>query len=252
MKRFSARKLSQDNPVALHGEAGYQADLLMPGFRFKLWLLYRVTKFPWVQVPAGEIGVVIAQVGDPLPIGATSARYKPEFENFCLRTFLTQGGQKGVQRPVLPPGTLLPVHPVAFVVITKRQVYGVPVSPELQAAADRRGVLMPEVFGLRPDQLDLVRISAHQDHDHEVADMIGIVTTYEGDPLSSGDIASRLGGFSDLLDVEGRNPTDAEQIERLLGSKNVLHNKSRTTRRSWTTGAGSACNTTRCCTARTC
>jgi len=41
----------------------------MPGLRIKLWPLLAVQKHPWVQVPAGEIGVVIAQVGDPLPIG---------------------------------------------------------------------------------------------------------------------------------------------------------------------------------------
>ena len=61
-KRFSLKKLGEDNPVAFHGEAGYQAELLMPGLRFKLWPLFGVKKFPWVQVPAGHIGVVIAQV----------------------------------------------------------------------------------------------------------------------------------------------------------------------------------------------
>ena len=43
--------------------------------------MFGVEKLPWVQVPAGEIGVV-AQVGEPLPIGAKSAVYKPEFGNF--------------------------------------------------------------------------------------------------------------------------------------------------------------------------
>ncbi len=48
-KRFSSRKLSEDNPIAFDGEAGYQADMLMPGLRWKLCLLYRVEKFPWVR-----------------------------------------------------------------------------------------------------------------------------------------------------------------------------------------------------------
>ena len=74
-KRFAFRKLGEDNPIAFHGEAGYQARLLMPGLRFKFWPMFGVKKFPWVQVPAGEIGVVIAQVGAPLPIGAKSAVY---------------------------------------------------------------------------------------------------------------------------------------------------------------------------------
>ena len=50
--------------------------MLMPGLRFKLYLVFAVTKHPWVQVPAGQIGVVIAQVGQALPIGAKSAVYK--------------------------------------------------------------------------------------------------------------------------------------------------------------------------------
>jgi len=87
-KRFGA-KLPGDNPLAFRGEAGYQAEMLMPGLRFKLILVFAVTKHPWVQVPAGQIGVVIAQVGRPLPIGAKSAVYKPEFGNFTdLNVFI--------------------------------------------------------------------------------------------------------------------------------------------------------------------
>jgi len=86
-------------------------------------VLYKVDKFPWVQVPAGEIGVVIAQVGTPLPIGAKSAVFKNEFGNFSdLETSVGNGGQKGVQRPVLPPGTSAPIHPVGFLVITRAKV----------------------------------------------------------------------------------------------------------------------------------
>ena len=99
-KRFGA-KLPGDNPLAFRGEAGYQAEMLMPGLRFKFCLVFAVTKHPWVQVPAGQIGVVIAQVGQALPIGAKSAVYKPEFGNFSdLNAFIEKGGQKGVQRPV--------------------------------------------------------------------------------------------------------------------------------------------------------
>jgi regulator of protease activity HflC (stomatin/prohibitin superfamily) len=220
-KRFAFRKLSEDNPIAFRGEAGYQAALLMPGLRFKLWPLYGVKKFPWVQVPAGEIGVVIAQVGAPLPIGAKSAMYRPEFGNFsALEQFVEQGGQKGVQRPVLPPGTLVPIHPVAFLVITTQGVYGLPVSPELVSQSND-GVLTPESFGLSRDQLRVVVIAP----DGEI-DLIGVVTTLEGEPLPKGDIASRLGGFGDISAMEAREGgvQDADLIETLLGSKNTVHN----------------------------
>ena len=226
MKRLSWSKLSNDNPIAFEGEAGYQADLLMPGLRWKPWLLYAVEKYPWVQVPAGEIGVVIAQVGQRLPIGAKSAIYRPEFGTFTnLRSFIESGGQKGVQRPVFPPGTLVPIHPVGFLVITKSQVYGLPVSPELRAKAGKHGKLSPEAVGLRPEQLDLVRIEPQpRGKDGSTIDTIGVVTTFEGDPLPSGDIASRLGGFADAQEMESAGAGDGEIIERLLGNKNDLHN----------------------------
>ncbi len=226
LKRFSFRKLSEDNPVAFHGEAGYQADLLMPGLRWKPWLVYDVQNYPWVQVPAGEIGVVIAQVGSPLPIGAKSAVYRKAFGNFSdLRSIATGGGQKGVQRPVFPPGTLAPIHPVAFLVITKSQVFGLPLSPDLRAKTGKNGRLTPDAVGLRPQQLELVRIEPQPcAKDAAMLDMVGIVTTFEGDPLPSGDIASRLGGFADLDKLEKGGATDGDIIEILLGNKNNLHN----------------------------
>ena len=221
-KRFAFRKLPSEDPIAFHGEAGYQAQLLMPGLRFKLWPLYAVEKHPWVQVPAGEIGVVIAQTGSPLPIGAKSAVYKPQFGNFIdLGRFMAEGGQKGVQRPVLPPGTLAPIHPVAFLVLTKSHVYGLPVASELRAL---RGKLGPESFGLRAKQLELLRIEPVVRTDGKVVDVCGVVTTFEGEPLPSGDIASRMGGFADLDQMEKTDAKDAEIIETLLGNRNELHN----------------------------
>ena len=219
-KRLGLKKLEEDNPIALRGEAGYQATLLMPGLRFKLWPIYGVSRFPWVQVPAGEVGVVLAQVGEPLPIGNKSAYYQPEFGNFSnVAAFLTGGGQKGVQRPVLPPGTLVPIHPVAFVVITSREVFGLPVAPELAALA-HDGRLIAESFGLGADDLEVLVIAPHGD-----TDVIGLVTTLEGAPLDKGDIASRLGGFEDITEMEEEGgANDAELIDVLLGSKNDLHN----------------------------
>ncbi|MGA2091258.1 MAG: SPFH domain-containing protein [Endomicrobiales bacterium] len=225
-KRFG-RKLTTDNPVALKGEAGYQADLLMPGWRFKLWIMYNVEKFPWVQVPAGEIGVVIAQVGAPLPIGAKSAIFDPVFGNFSdLRAFVENRGQKGVQRPVLSPGTLAPLHPVGFLVITKNRVYGSPIDSRLKHVARKEG-LTPEHFGLQPEQLVVVRIKpnpALKTKSGEVMDTVGIVTAFEGQPLEGADIASRLGGFADVELLEQAEKDDASMIEALFSNKNKLHN----------------------------
>jgi regulator of protease activity HflC (stomatin/prohibitin superfamily) len=216
-KRVASRHNATDDPVAFAGEAGYQSDLLMPGVRFKLWPTYSVAKYPWVQVPAGEIGVVISQIGKPLETGAKSAAYRAEFGNFTdLRRFLDNGGEKGVQRPVLPPGTLIPVHPVAFLVITASKAYGLPIDRQLLV----RGPLSPESFGLLPKQLKVTVIAPEGDQD-----LVGIVTTLDGQPLPPADIAGRIGGFADIEALEKEAAvSDSELIERLLGAKNGLHN----------------------------
>jgi len=217
VKRFSHHHNTTDTPIAFDGEAGYQSALLMPGVRFKLWPRYAIAKHPWVQVPAGEIGVVISQIGERLPTGAKSAVYRPEFANFTnLRGFLENGGQKGVQRPVLPPGSLVPIHPVAFLVVTATKTYGLPINRTVMAA----GPLTPESFGLTPKQLRVTVIAPEGDQD-----VVGIVTTLDGEPLPPADIAGRIGAFKDIEDLEVQpDVTDSELIEALLGAKNQLHN----------------------------
>src|SRR4029077_20686661 len=99
-----------------------------------------------------------------------------------------------------------------------------PVSPELVAQSSD-GTLTSESFGLTPDALRVVVIAPDG-----AIDRVGVVTTLEGEPLPSGDIASRLGGFADIAAMEAREAeggeqlSDADFIEVLLGSKNNAHN----------------------------
>ena len=75
-------KLPEGQLIAFNDEAGYQAELLDPGLRFKLWPIYRVWRKELVQVGPDSIGLVIAQVGEPLPAGAKSAVYDDAFGDF--------------------------------------------------------------------------------------------------------------------------------------------------------------------------
>ena len=202
------RKLGDEELIAMNGEAGYQAELLMPGLRFKLWPVFQVERFPWVQVAPDHIGLVIGQVGAAVPTGAKSAVYRPEFGSFAdLRTFLDNGGQRGVQRPVLPPGTTAPIHPVGFVVITSDQVFGKVVSTSTLSAVDQ----------VDPNALRVAHITPQGERD-----IVGVVTTLEGPP--SGDIASRIGGFSDVTEMEQSGTGSASQIiQAVLKAKNSLH-----------------------------
>jgi uncharacterized membrane protein YqiK len=205
-KRVGA-KLGDDQLVAMRGEAGYQADLLMPGLRFKFWPVFGVERYDWVQVPPDHIGLVIAQVGHALPTGAKSAVFKPAFGNFAsLRAFLDNGGQRGVQRPVLPPGATAPIHPIGFVVVTADRIFGKMVSESTERA----------VQAVEQGALKVVHITPQGDRD-----VVGVVTTLEGPP--SGDIASRIGGFADVSAMEAGGGSPIAVIQAVLRAKNDLH-----------------------------
>lgn len=59
--RVSAKKLKNDYAIALAGQAGYPSEVLLPGLRFELGLVYAVDRYPWVQLPAGQLGVVVTR-----------------------------------------------------------------------------------------------------------------------------------------------------------------------------------------------
>ena len=205
--------------------------MLMPGLRIKLWPIFAVQKFPWVQVPGGR-----DRRGDRAGRCAAADRREerrvPDRVRQLLRTSRRSssvGGQKGVQRPVLPPGTLMPIHPVAFLVLTPQagvRPAGV-AGPRRGDARRAAGCSRPESFGLTSEALRVVVIAPEGP-----VDMIGIVTVLEGEPLPSGDIASRLGGYADVAAMEedavtrgaSASETDARIIEVLLGNKNNEHN----------------------------
>jgi len=119
--------------IALHGEAGFQADLLRGGIHFGLWRWqYRVHKVSLVTVPQGKIGYVYARDGEPLPPSQTLGRVVP-CNNFQDATaFLGQAdgaaptrGQRGRQRAILREGVYA-INPALFVIITEDAVYRLP------------------------------------------------------------------------------------------------------------------------------
>ena len=252
-KRFSFKKLPADNPIAFHGEAGYQADAADAGRAVQAVADLRGEEVP-VGAGAGGRDRRRDRAGRRPAADRREERRRTSRSSTTspnLATFIDGGGQKGVQRPVLTPGTLLPIHPVAFLVVTSRKVYGLPVSPDLSERAKQTGgVLRPESFGLAPEQLQVVVIAPRGPQD-----MIGIVTTLEGPPLPSGDIASRLGGFDDIAqhgagdrrDAGLRSHRGAARLEERPAQQ--LSGLPEVPRRP---AATSVCSTTRCCTARTC
>lgn len=197
------KSLPDNNPIAFNGEAGFQAEKLMSGWKHRLWPIYSIEVHDWPQVPAGEKAFVFAQVGTEKKQGAKTAEYKAAMGDFTdADKFIKAGGQKGIQRPVLTPGAVCVVNPAAFLIITKKRVYGRPISPEYQDLAEKNQLNF-SVFGLKQDDFDLFQVETEEDRDTgEMYDMVGVVTVIDGDPMPSGSIAFRIGGFADVETIE--------------------------------------------------
>jgi hypothetical protein len=120
-------------------------------------------------VPAGEIGVVIAQVGQSLAEGQKSGIYKPVFGDFSdVRAFVENGGQKGPQRPTLRPGSVLAINPAAFLVRTASAMYGLPISKEalekvraLPSDRFKQVVIRPQVIVGSSEQQEIGALHVH-------------------------------------------------------------------------------------------
>jgi hypothetical protein len=105
------RKFGADMPsnrvVAAHGEKGPQAGMLGPGWHFGFWpWLFDLTQVPTVTIEQGQVGVVMALDGKPLPAGEVFAPAWPSSEDMLDgEKFLGQDqGFRGPQLTVLTPG----------------------------------------------------------------------------------------------------------------------------------------------------
>lgn len=98
-------KLPDGKIIALNGEAGYQADTLAPGLYWWKWIWqYSIQEQPFIEIPRGKIGLVIAKDGLELPAGQILAR-DVQSSNFTdAQAFLLNGGQKGKQVSYLTTG----------------------------------------------------------------------------------------------------------------------------------------------------
>jgi len=159
VKKFGTRSLPPGRLIALAGEAGYQADTLPPGLHFGYFRWqYRIIKAPLTVVSQGELAVVVAADGTPIPSERILAKVV-DCDNFQdARRFLVNGGEKGRQLGILTAGAYR-INIAQFTVITSAN------------AAEH---------GMAPQQLLL---------QHVEPDMVGIVTTLDGRPIEATEIA---------------------------------------------------------------
>jgi uncharacterized membrane protein YqiK len=161
--------------IALHGEAGFQPDVLRGGLHLFRPFQYRIHSLPLVTIPQGQIGYVFARDGEPLPPTQTLARTPDGVDFGDVRRFLDGGGQRGPQRRILREGTYA-INLAQFVVITGTGVYGLALEAHEQRLLDEMATEIVARHGFEP-----VVISGHDDQ-------IGIVTVHDGPSLMPGEI----------------------------------------------------------------
>jgi uncharacterized membrane protein YqiK len=161
IKRFGP-ELAAGHIVATRGEAGYQAEMLPPGFHFPIWRFrYKVQKVPVVVVPPGEIALVVAADGVAIPRERVLGKAVPCSDFQDARTFLENGGERGRQIAFLTAGTYR-INPALFQIVTS-------------ANAER--------FGMQPMRLRVRQIAT---------DRVGIVTMLDGASIAHGDLAGPM------------------------------------------------------------
>jgi uncharacterized membrane protein YqiK len=158
-KKFGMKRLRPNQLVAINGEAGLQADTLVPGWHFGYFpWQYQVTKGSVVVIPQEQIGLVIAKDGRSIPTERILGT-EVDSENFQdAREFLVNGGEKGRQLGILTTGVYR-INTALFEIVTTYN-------------ADR--------YGMTSKQLEVTRIPD---------DKVGIVTTLDGEALDQGEIA---------------------------------------------------------------
>ena len=156
----SNRELPDGRIIATKGEAGFQGKTLAPGLYWGMWpWQYGVNMQPFMVIPEGKIGLILANDGAEIPTGAILGR-KIESDNFQnAEEFLNNGGQKGRQTAYITAGTYR-INMYAFTITIT----------------------------------DMIII-------HE--NMVGIVTSLDGHPIESGQIAGKyIDGHNNFQDFD--------------------------------------------------
>lgn len=232
-RKYLGQQLPQGRVVAMQRQVGIQARTLGPGLHFLIPFLYKARKLPFTVISEMEVGIVESIDGDAIPPGKIFAQVVPEHNSFQDgEAFLANGGQKGPQIEILPPGNyrinpvLFQVRKVPAVTIDKGQIGlvtatdGAPIATgrllaQQVAGHDRfengqaflanGGQKGPQIEILLPGtyriNADLFRVEIH-DATVIPPNKIGQVTALDGEPLPEAEyVAKSVIGHNDFQDA---------------------------------------------------
>src|SRR3989454_5728791 len=232
-RRYFGRTLPAGRVVAMRDEVGVQARVLPPGLHIMFPFIYVVRKTDMLMISEDEVGILESIDGLPLEPGRIFARRVTGHDSFQDgEAFLRNGGQKGPQIDILPPGQyrintyLFTVGNQPAVLIAQGQVGvvnardGDPISAGRllarkveghQAFQDgeafllNAGQLGPQIEVILPGRyrinVDLFKVEV-QPATVIMANQVGLVTAKDGAPLPAGElVAESVGGHNDFQDA---------------------------------------------------
>ncbi|MEO6397548.1 MAG: SPFH domain-containing protein [Tepidiformaceae bacterium] len=231
-RRYLGQGLPEGRVIAMKGQIGIQARVLAPGLHFLPPFLYAVRKDVMILIEQDQVGLVESIDGRALDPGRIFGRHVEAHDTFQDgERFLINGGQKGPQIDILPPGKyrintyLFRVRTEPSVTVPAGQVGivsardGDPIRPgRLLAHAieghlafqdgqaflingGQRGpqieVLLPGRYRINSDLFAVDVKPATIVH----ANQVGLVTAKDGAPLPDGElVAVSVAGHGDFQD----------------------------------------------------
>ncbi len=180
-KRFSGKGSVKGGFIALHGEAGFEPNVLRGGLHYLMPIQYVVHTAPLVTIPQGKIGYIFARDGKLLDSTQTLASNADVSDFQDVEGFLKNGGQRGPQRRVLREGTYA-INLVQFIVLTDGRVYSLPLSREDMDVIQKMANVIAERNGFVPVIIK------------DTDDKIGIATVHDGPSLGQGEIIAPVVG----------------------------------------------------------
>jgi len=232
-KRFFGQQLPPGRFIAVGNGIGVQAGVKGPGMYFFTPFLYRIKKSPFTNIPEGKIGIVESTDGNPVAQGRIFAKAISTHNMFQDgEKFLADGGEKGIQISIIPPG-IYQINPELFVVTIRDNVYippgqlgiitatdGLPLSSGRLLAdhvKDHKHFENAQAFisngGQRGPQLDVLLPGTYRLNTElfklelKTATVVpvgkvGIVTALDGAPLPADEyVAEKIDGHMDFQDA---------------------------------------------------